>query len=77
MSDCIALIQDFVLAYDDLMSYLSVSENVDQMALELEARNVKCVNFYDVVLDYILIDSFEVRSLEIVFLDLPAFPFPN
>ena len=66
-----------MLAYDDLMSYLSVSENVDQMALALEARNVKCVNFYDVVLDYILIDSFEVRSLEIVFLDLPAFPFPN
>ena len=52
--------KDFIQAYNDLIDYLSEQEHIDQMALELESRNVKCTNFYDVVLDYILIDSFEV-----------------
>ena len=30
------------------------------MQLELESRNVQCNNFYDIALDYILVDSFEV-----------------
>ncbi len=30
------------------------------MAEELQSRNVQCTNFYDIVLDYILVDSFEV-----------------
>jgi len=37
-----------------------VKSNLDLMADELASRNVKFINFYDVVLDYILIDSFEV-----------------
>ena len=36
------------------------------MEKELAARNVKCANFYDVCLDYILIDSFEVRGKSMV-----------
>lgn len=32
------------------------------MSEELASRNVKFINFYDVVLDYILIDSFEVSK---------------
>lgn len=38
----------------------SVKSNLDLMSEELASRNVKFINFYDVVLDYILIDSFEV-----------------
>ncbi|XP_059098175.1 mitoguardin-like [Tigriopus californicus] len=51
--------KDFVTAYDDLIAYLSNDENLEQMSTELESRNVKCINLYDVLLDYILIDSFE------------------
>ncbi len=53
---------EFVEAYDDLMEYLSKKSNLDLMEEELQSRNVKIINFYDVVLDYILIDSFEVTS---------------
>merc|ERR1719192_723112 len=35
-------------------------DGIEQQVMdELSSRNVKCVNFYDIVLDYILIDSFE------------------
>ena len=52
--------KDFQTAYDEMLDYLNGPiENVEQMAEELQARNVKCTNFYDVALDYILIDSFE------------------
>ena len=33
-------------------------------------RNVQCINFYDVCLDYILIDSFEVILYSVIFLAL-------
>ncbi len=52
---------DFVQAYDDLLEFLSSEENMDIMMDELKHRNVQCCNFYDIVLDYILVDSFEVR----------------
>jgi predicted HTH domain antitoxin len=52
--------KDFQAAFDNMVEYLSVSENIEKMGHELSARNVKCTNFYDVALDYILIDSFEV-----------------
>lgn len=60
--------KDFIQAYNDLIEYLSDQEHIDQMAQELESRNVKCTNFYDVVLDYILIDSFEVRRFPRIFI---------
>jgi hypothetical protein len=43
------------------MTFLETKENVDQMTEELQSRNVQCTNFYDIVLDYILVDSFEAR----------------
>ena len=52
--------KNFVNCYNELMDYLGKDQNVSIMAEELEAHNVKCTNFYDIVLDYILIDSFEV-----------------
>ena len=48
--------------YDDLLEYLDIPDHIDIMAEELKSRNVQCMNFYDIVLDYILIDSFEVKS---------------
>ena len=52
--------KDFIQVYDELLDYLAEEEHLDIMEEELKARNVQCVNFYDVCLDYILIDSFEV-----------------
>lgn len=52
--------KDFQTAYDEMLSYLNgPEENIAQMAEELQSRNVKCTSFYDVALDYIIIDSFE------------------
>merc|ERR1719245_1965021 len=51
--------KDFVQVYDELLEYLEEEKHMEIMAEELKSRNVQCINFYDVVLDYILIDSFE------------------
>ncbi len=51
---------DFSASYDAMVEYL-LSGQAD-LAKELECRGVKCPdNFYDVALDYLLVDSFEVR----------------
>ena len=55
--------KDFVQVYDELLEYLEEEKHMEIMAEELKSRNVQCINFYDVVLDYILIDSFEVQCL--------------
>ena len=52
--------KDFLLVYDDLIEYLLDEQHLEIMAEELKSRNVQCMNFYDIMLDYILIDSFEV-----------------
>ena len=54
--------KDFVQVYDELLEYLEEEKHMEIMAEELKSRNVQCINFYDVVLDYILIDSFEVHT---------------
>ena len=54
--------KDFVVAYNELLAFLEISENIELMATELKARNVKCTNFYDVCIDYIVVDSFEVSQ---------------
>ncbi|XP_023325632.1 mitoguardin [Eurytemora carolleeae] len=51
--------KDFLIAFDDMIEYLTGDAVVKQMEEELSSRNVRCINFYDVCLDYILIDSFE------------------
>ena len=48
------------------MDYLNEDEHIEIMVEELKSRNVQCTNFYDICLDYILIDSFEVRFLQIL-----------
>ena len=54
----------FIQVYDELVDYLNHDEHIEIMAEELKSRNVQCTNFYDICLDYILIDSFEVRFLQ-------------
>merc|ERR1712223_751871 len=51
--------KDFIQVYDELLDYLHVDDHIEIMAEELKSRNVQCTNFYDICLDYILIDSFE------------------
>ena len=51
--------KDFIQVYDDLLEFLQSEDNIEIMADELKQRNVQVTNFYDIVLDYILIDSFE------------------
>ena len=51
--------KDFLLAFDDVLEFLAEKEVETQVMEELSSRNVKCMNFFDICLDYILIDSFE------------------
>jgi hypothetical protein len=51
--------KDFLLAFDDMLEFLSEDGTDAQILEELSSRNVQCMNFYDICLDYILIDSFE------------------
>jgi len=51
--------KDFLLSFEDVLEYLSEEGIETQVMDELSSRNVKCMNFYDICLDYILIDSFE------------------
>jgi len=51
--------KEFLVYYDDLLEFLNEEDNMKIMEEELQSRNVQCINFYDICLDYILIDSFE------------------
>lgn len=42
-----------------MMIYLQDKKNWEDFESELSARDVKALTFYDVVLDYILMDAFE------------------
>ncbi|XP_052034887.1 mitoguardin 1 isoform X2 [Apodemus sylvaticus] len=45
--------------FDEMMYFLEQTDHWDSTEMELAARGVKNLNFYDVVLDFILMDSFE------------------
>ena len=51
--------KEFLLAFEDMLEFCNEEGVEKQMEEELRSRNVKCINFYDICLDYILIDSFE------------------
>ena len=51
--------KDFLMSFDDVLEFLSEKDVEKQIMEELSSRHVKCMNFYDICLDYILIDSFE------------------
>nr|Q6NRB7.1 RecName: Full=Mitoguardin 1; AltName: Full=Protein FAM73A [Xenopus laevis]AAH70842.1 MGC84571 protein [Xenopus laevis] len=46
-------------AYFDMMSFLEQPESWDTVEKELLSRGMKCMNFYDIVLDFIVMDSLE------------------
>ncbi|EFO24423.2 hypothetical protein LOAG_04059 [Loa loa] len=52
----------FYLAYDAMMEYLNETQHMDIVDRELKQRGVPELGFWDVVLDYILIDAFEDLS---------------
>lgn len=50
--------KDFLVAYEDMMNFVSREDNWLAIERELELRNVKAMTFYDIVLDFIILDAF-------------------
>lgn len=50
---------DFFVAYEEMMDYVYKSSNWPQMEEELKGRGVKSFTFYDILLDFILMDAFD------------------
>lgn len=51
--------KDFVTAYDKMLIFLADTNNQKVMQEELGGRGVKCMNFYDVLIDFMLLDAFD------------------
>ncbi|XP_018342555.1 PREDICTED: mitoguardin isoform X1 [Trachymyrmex septentrionalis] len=51
--------KDYLMYYERMMEFLQEPHNHSIMEEELTARGVKCMNFYDVLIDFILLDAFE------------------
>ncbi|XP_055964873.1 mitoguardin 2 [Sorex fumeus] len=49
----------FLESYEELLSYARRPETWATTRLELEGRGVVCMSFFDIVLDFILMDAFE------------------
>lgn len=47
------------MAYEEMLIFLQDEKCWEEMEHELSARGVKAMTFYDIVLDYILMDAFE------------------
>lgn len=49
----------FLESYQDMLVYTQREETWPSTKMELEGRGVVCMNFFDIVLDFILMDAFE------------------
>ncbi|XP_076014755.1 mitoguardin 2 [Genypterus blacodes] len=49
----------FLESYQDMLLYTQRDETWPVTTMELEGRGVVCMNFFDIVLDFILMDAFE------------------
>lgn len=49
----------FLESYEDMLLYTKREETWPNTKMELEGRGVVCMNFFDIVLDFILMDAFE------------------
>ncbi|KAM4720390.1 mitoguardin 2 isoform 2-T2 [Anableps anableps] len=49
----------FLESYEDMLLYTQRDETWPITKMELEGRGVVCMNFFDIVLDFILMDAFE------------------
>lgn len=54
--------KDFLVAYESMLEFLHDDNNWVDIETELELRNIKKMTFYDICLDYIVLDAF--RDLE-------------
>lgn len=50
--------KDFLVGYEAMLDFLQDQSNWPAIEKELEQRNVKAMTFYDVVLDFIILDAF-------------------
>ncbi|KAJ8729259.1 hypothetical protein PYW08_000840 [Mythimna loreyi] len=51
--------KEFLVAYEEMVSWATDAANWTTIESELTTKGVKALTFYDVVLDYILLDAFE------------------
>ncbi|XP_050438385.1 mitoguardin [Adelges cooleyi] len=51
--------KDFLLAYEEMLCWAKTDVHWKEAELELSVRGVKKMTFYDIVMDYILMDAFE------------------
>ncbi|XP_049880576.1 mitoguardin isoform X1 [Pectinophora gossypiella] len=51
--------KEFLVAYEEMVSWTTDGSNWPTIESELTSKGVKALTFYDVVLDYILLDAFE------------------
>ncbi|KAK7143073.1 hypothetical protein R3I93_014287 [Phoxinus phoxinus] len=49
----------FLESYDEMLQYTQREETWPVTKMELDGRGVVCMNFFDIVLDFILMDAFE------------------
>ncbi|MGH0141998.1 UNVERIFIED_CONTAM: hypothetical protein FKN15_043240 [Acipenser sinensis] len=49
----------FLESYEEMLGYTQRGETWATTQMELEGRGVVCMNFFDIVLDFILMDAFE------------------
>lgn len=52
----------FVEGYEEMIKFSQDAQNWEDLQEELSARGIKALTFYDIVLDYILLDAFEDLS---------------
>ncbi|RUS68486.1 hypothetical protein EGW08_023752, partial [Elysia chlorotica] len=50
---------EFYTSYDRMMDFISVESNWGMIEEELRGRGVRSMSFYDIVLDFILMDAFD------------------
>lgn len=51
--------KDFLVGYEDMMGFVQDPDNWMAIEEELQLRNVKSMTFFDVVLDFIILDAFK------------------
>ncbi|XP_035734759.1 mitoguardin-like [Vespa mandarinia] len=51
--------KDYLTHYERMLEFLHNPSNSNMIEEELFNRGVKCINFYDVLIDFILLDAFE------------------
>lgn len=51
--------KDFIVGYETMLAHLEIPENWHRAEMELSLRGVKAMTFYDIALDFIILDAFK------------------